>query len=94
MLFADTTGEPEVQALHRELQGRQRAADAVLLRELLPDLPEQQVQPLAEVVRSSLTGLALWWLDHPAVPRDVLVETMLGVVRGLLLAHGPAGPPA
>jgi AcrR family transcriptional regulator len=90
MLFADTTGEPEVQALHRELQGRQRAADAVLLRELLPELPEERVQPLAEVVRSSLTGLALWWLERPDVPRAVLVETMLGVARGLLLAHGPA----
>jgi AcrR family transcriptional regulator len=93
MLFADTTGEPEVQALHRDLQARQRAADVVLLRELLPALPEEQVQPLGEVVRSALTGLALWWLEHPDVPRRVLVETMLGVARGLLLAHGPAASP-
>ncbi len=90
MLFADTTGEPEVQALHRDLQARQRAADAVLLRDILPALPEERVEPLAEVVRSALTGLALWWLDHREVDRRVLVETMLGVVRGLLLAHGRA----
>jgi AcrR family transcriptional regulator len=88
MLFADTTGEPQVQALHREIAARQRAADAVLLRESMPGLPDEQLEPLAEVVRSSLTGLALWWLEHPGVEREVLVETMLGVLAGLLLRHG------
>src|SRR2546429_237692 len=43
-----------------------------------------QVEPLAEVVRSSLTGLALWWLDHPDVPRAVLVDVMLRVTAGVL----------
>ncbi len=88
LLFADTTGEPQVQALHRELQSRQRAADAVLLREILPGLGEERIEPLAEVVRSSLTGLALWWLDHPDVERRVLVETMLGVLSGMLERYG------
>ena len=88
MLFRDTTGDPEVQALHVELQRRQRAADVALLREFAPGLPEEELEPLGEVIRSSLAGLALWWLDHPDTRRDVLVAAMLRVTRGLLLTAG------
>jgi AcrR family transcriptional regulator len=87
MLLRDTTGDPELQELHRELQDRQRAADAALLREALPDVADDLITPLAEVVRSSLTGLALWWLDHPEVERRILVATMLDVVAGILTRH-------
>ncbi len=90
LLFCDTTGDPEVQALHRELQARQRESNAVMLIESLPGLPEERIEPLSEVVRSSLTGLALWWLEHPGVPRAVLVDTMLDIVRGLLAQYPPA----
>lgn len=92
LLFSDTTGDPEVQAFHAEIQAKQRAADVMLLR--LQDrvaIPEEQLEPLAEVVRSSLTGLALWWLDRPEVPRAVLVEAMLRVVDGML---APTSEPA
>lgn len=87
MLFGDATGGPEVQALRRDLQGRQRAADAALLRENLPHLIEAQIQPLAELVRCSLTGLALWWLDHPEVERAMPVRTMLDVLEAILAHH-------
>jgi AcrR family transcriptional regulator len=90
LLLRDTTGEPDVQQLHRNLQARQRAADAALLRENLPHLTDEQIEPLAEVVRSSLTGLALWWLDHRHVERQILVDTMLRVLTGVL-SH-PARP--
>ncbi|MEA2128139.1 MAG: hypothetical protein QOJ85_1030 [Solirubrobacteraceae bacterium] len=93
LLFADTTGDPEVQQLHRDLQARQRAADAAILRERLPHLGDERIQPLAEVVRSSLTGLALWWLDHPEVQRELLVDTMLDVLSGLLAHHSASAPP-
>lgn len=85
LLLADTTGDPEVQALHRELQRRQRAADAAIIRESIPELDEARVEPMAEVVRASLTGLGLWWLEHPEVVRGVLVATMLQMLQGLLL---------
>jgi AcrR family transcriptional regulator len=88
MLFLDTTGDPEVQELHRDLQARQRAADAAILRENLPTLAEARIQPLAEVIRSALTGLALWWQDHPDVERKTLVDTMLDVLAGILTRHG------
>jgi AcrR family transcriptional regulator len=84
MLFRDTTNEPDIEAFHRDLQGRQRAADIALISERLPLLAEVELEPLAEIVRSSLTGLARWWLEHPELPRRVLVEVMLRLTTGLL----------
>jgi hypothetical protein len=31
-----------------------------------------------------MAGLALWWLDHPAVHRSVLVELVSRMIRRLL----------
>jgi len=84
LLFRDTTGDPQVLALHAELQRRQRAADVALIREFAPHLSQAELEPLGEIVRSSLTGLALWWLDHPTTPRAVLVGAMLRMTRGLI----------
>jgi AcrR family transcriptional regulator len=84
LLFRDTTHDPDVEALHRELQRRQRASDVALLRKFAPNIPAEELEPLGEVIRSSLTGLALWWLDHPKTKRAVLVSTMLRVMRGCL----------
>src|SRR5207342_2383922 len=68
LLFRETTRDPEIEALHRELQRRQRATDVELLRRYVPGLPAAELEPLGEMIRSSLTGLALWWLDHPQTP--------------------------
>ncbi|MFD7662855.1 TetR/AcrR family transcriptional regulator [Streptomyces sp. NPDC059788] len=84
LMFRDTTGDPEVQEFHRELQRRQRATDVALLREYVPGLPEAELEPLGEAIRSSLYGLALWWLDRPDRPREVLVAAMVRITRGLV----------
>ena len=34
----------------------------------------------AEVIRAGLTGLAIWWSDHPDVPRERIVATAVNVV--------------
>jgi len=34
----------------------------------------------AEVIRSGLTGLAIWWADHPDVPRERIVTTAINAV--------------
>ena len=49
-------------------------------------LPEAQLEPLGETIRSSLYGLALLWLDRPELEREVLVAAMVRVVRGILLS--------
>jgi AcrR family transcriptional regulator len=88
LLFRDTTGDPEVQAFYRELQASARRANMTLLRaEPELDLPEEQLEPLAEFARSATTGLALWWAEHRDVPRATLVDVAAGMlVRGLGLA--------
>lgn len=85
LLFRDTTGDPEIQAFHLEMHASARAVNVALIQasdELA--VPAHEVEPLAELVRSATTGLALWWLDHPQIPRSVLVDVMTRVLRGLL----------
>lgn len=75
MLFRDTTGDPELQAFYRELQASARMANVALLRaERELQVPEDRVEPLAEFIRAAIVGLALWWADHPKVPRSTVVS--------------------
>ena len=83
LLLHDSSGDPEVAALVRELHDRQRAADVALLREFAPHIPTAELQPLGEVIRSSLAGLALWWMDHPDTDRADVIAGMRRVVLGL-----------
>jgi AcrR family transcriptional regulator len=81
MLFRDTTGDPDVQAFHRELHATARAANAALLRaEPGLDIPEERLEPLAELIRSAITGLAIWWGEHPDVPRSTVVDVAVSVL--------------
>jgi AcrR family transcriptional regulator len=84
VLFQDVTGDAQLSKLQRELRRRQRAADVAMLREFGPPLPEAELEPLGEVIRSSLTGLALWWLEHADVPRASVVSAMLRTMNGML----------
>ncbi|MEA2398874.1 MAG: hypothetical protein QOK25_2430 [Thermoleophilaceae bacterium] len=93
MLFRDTTGDPEVQAFHRELQASARAANvAVLAAEAEAaglDIPADRLELLAEFIRSAITGLALWWADHPEVPRSTVVDVAVEALRSGVLGGGP-----
>src|SRR5215218_8549964 len=86
MYFREATGVPEVQAFHREVQAQARAAlTAILAREQGAERLAGSNDPLAlemaaEVIRSALTGLAIWWSDHPDVPRERIVTTALNVI--------------
>jgi AcrR family transcriptional regulator len=84
LLFQDVAGDLEIKELQRELRRRQRAADVAMLREFGPPLPEAELEPLGEIIRSSLTGLALWWLDSSGVPRAIVVAAMSRMLRGML----------
>jgi AcrR family transcriptional regulator len=86
MFFGETTGDPEVQAIHRAVQTQARAAlGAMLGREpgaehIAGSLEPRALEMAAEVIRAGLTGLAIWWSDHPEVPRAEIVATALNVV--------------
>jgi AcrR family transcriptional regulator len=88
LLFRDTTGDPQVQAFYRDNHAAARAANVALLR-AEPELhiPEDRLEPLAELMRSATTGLAVWWGEHPEVPRATIVDVTADVLtRGLGLA--------
>ena len=89
MIFRDTTGEEEIQAFRRQVQEQARTVLVDLLR-AQPGLaiPERELEPMAELLRTAMAGLALWWLDHPTVPRPVLVELVTRMSRGLLEPNG------
>jgi hypothetical protein len=57
---------------------------AAPLREFAPQLPEDELEPLGEIIRGSLTGLALWWLEDPEVPRATVVAAVLRITTGAL----------
>ena len=86
MYFREATGVPEVQAFQRELHAQARAAlGAILAREpgaerIAGSGDAEAIEMAAEVIRSGMTGLAIWWTEHPHVPREQIVATAVNVL--------------
>jgi len=86
MFFHETTGDPQIQAIHREVQDQARAAlGAVLGREpgaerIAGSADRLALEMAAEVIRAGLTGLAIWWSEHPDVPRERIVATAVNTI--------------
>jgi AcrR family transcriptional regulator len=85
LLFRPIHGDPEVERVQRELHGRQRDTQMALLRELATRVDEPELEPLGEVLRAGLAAVALWWLDHPQVPRDIPGRALVRMAEGILL---------
>jgi AcrR family transcriptional regulator len=85
LIFRDSTGGEEIQAFRRETRETARKVLAELIR-AQPELsiPRRELEPTAELLRSAMVGLTLWWLEHPAAPRSVIVELVARAWRGLL----------
>jgi AcrR family transcriptional regulator len=80
MLFRETTGDPEAEAVHREVLAGSRAMLAPLVTAQPGGEGLADAEMAAELIRSALTGLALWWQDHPEVGREQIVATALNVL--------------
>ena len=86
MLFADTTGDPEVQASHRAVAAQSRALLVPLLAaqpgsvEIAGSAQLESLDMLWEVLRAVLQGLALWWYEHQHVPRERIVSTAMNAL--------------
>jgi len=84
MYFLEATGDPQARAAHREIQAQGRAA----LSTILGQQPGAQriardadgLEMAAETMRAGLAGLAIWWDEHPRVPRERIVETAMNVL--------------
>jgi AcrR family transcriptional regulator len=86
MLFADTTGDPEVRELHRAIQDGSRAALVPLL-ERVPGALEIAgaedgvgAEMAVEVLRAAIAGLAMWWLHHREVRREQVVAAAVNAL--------------
>ena len=80
MLFRETTGDPEAAAVHREVLAGSRAMLAPLITAQPGGEGLADAEMAAELIRAGLTGLALWWQEHPGVPREQIVATAMNVL--------------
>ena len=86
MVFADTSGDPDVQALHTEIQAQSRLALIPLLAELegvecvAGGSDERSLEMAVELLRSAIAGLALWWHDHRDIPREQVVDAVMNAL--------------
>jgi AcrR family transcriptional regulator len=86
MLFADTTGDAQVQASHREVAARSRALLVPLLAaepgsvQIAGSAELESLDMLWEILRGVLQGLALWWHEHQHVPRQRIVAAAMNAL--------------
>jgi AcrR family transcriptional regulator len=89
MLFRDSSGDDEIRTLRRDVSLRAREVIAAFIAaQPGPGIPAEQVEPTAELLTSGLAGLALWWIDHPDVPKPVLVETAARICAAAIVEAG------
>jgi AcrR family transcriptional regulator len=93
MLFRDTTGDPEIQAFHRQMQHQARATVRALIEAAEGlDVPPQLRDAMAELVRSAVVGTALWWAENPGLPRREVVRMVaLTIGQGIAPAVESGG---
>lgn len=85
MYFQEATGDPQARAAHRAIQAQGRAALAAILSNepnaaRIAGGDADGLEMAAETIRAGLAGLAIWWDDHPHVPRERIVETAMNVL--------------
>jgi AcrR family transcriptional regulator len=86
MLFRDSSGDDEIRERRRLVSVRAREVLAGFIAERAGTrIPADQVEPTAELLTSGLAGLALWWIDHPEVPKPV-VAAVAGRISEAALA--------
>jgi AcrR family transcriptional regulator len=89
MYFLEATGDPQARAAHRAIQAQGRVALAAILGQE-PHAERiagsggvggmESLEMAAETMRAGLAGLAIWWDEHPHVPRERIVETAMNVL--------------
>jgi AcrR family transcriptional regulator len=86
MLFRDTTGDPKIEAMHQEVAASSRAAIMGLfagqpeVEKVIGPEVEQGLEMAWIVMRGVLQGLAMWWYEHPQVPRERVVATAMNAL--------------
>ena len=85
MLFREPSGAPEA-AVHAEVAAASRDKVMELFAaepgaaEVTFSLAEEGMEMTWVVLRGVLQGLALWWVEHPEVPRDRVVAMAMNAL--------------
>ena len=75
MLFRDSSGDDDIRELRAQVSRTARRLIAEFIASRAGSrIPPEQVEPTAELLTSGLAALVLWWIDHPDVPKDVILE--------------------
>jgi AcrR family transcriptional regulator len=83
MLFREPSGDAEAEAVHAEVAAASSAKVMQLFAaepgtaELTGSLAGEGLEMTWVVLRGVLQGLALWWVEHPEVPRERVVATAM-----------------
>jgi AcrR family transcriptional regulator len=83
MLFRDTVGERGADAAQAEVAAASRAAIMPLFarepgsEKVAGTAAEEGLEMAWVVMRGVLQGLAIWWSEHPEVPRERVVATAM-----------------
>ena len=83
MIFRDAPSDPAVQNAYRRLGGGTTDAVEGFLKALAPPRMfggpsgARRAEMFAQLLTSSMTGLAFWWYEHRDVPREVVVDRVL-----------------
>jgi AcrR family transcriptional regulator len=83
MLFREPTGTAEAEAVHAEVAVASRSKVMELFaagpgaEELTFSFADEGLEMAWVVLRGVLQGLALWWVDHPEVPRERVVASAM-----------------
>ena len=86
LLFQPPSGDAAAEAVHAEVAGASSAAIMPLFAAepgaegLAGALDQAGLEMAWVVLRGVLQGLALWWADHPEVPRERVVATAVNAL--------------
>jgi AcrR family transcriptional regulator len=82
VLFRYST-DPEIEAVHAEVAARSREAILPLFAaepgagNVAGSVSDEGIEMVWVVLRGVLQGLAVWWSEHPDVPRERVVATAM-----------------
>lgn len=81
LMFRDPPGDAEVGAAHTRVQANASGAIAAVLATGAPGIRSRRDEPeaaatavVAEMIKSSLNGLAIWWWEHRETGREELAS--------------------
>ena len=83
LLFREPSGDAKAEAVHAEVAAGSRAQVMQLFvaepgsGEVTGSGAQEGVEMAWVVLRGVLQGLALWWVEHPEVPREQVVATAM-----------------